>query len=100
MVKCGVLFEVRTGFLNNIQMSFVPRSIKSRQRLLTTQLQTLRSHVTVTFSARFSTFCDKRVSIDRDSWHTGGHDTVSKLLRIKCGRFKLIALLVHRLIEH
>jgi hypothetical protein len=22
MVKCGVLFEVRTGFLNNIQTSF------------------------------------------------------------------------------
>jgi hypothetical protein len=23
MVKCGVLFEVRTGFLNNIETSFV-----------------------------------------------------------------------------
>jgi hypothetical protein len=41
MVKCGVLFEVRTEFLNNIYngrgVSWTPRSVKHRQSVSLTQ---------------------------------------------------------------
>jgi hypothetical protein len=33
MVKCGVLFEVRTGFLNNIWKSFVIKGLNVQKLL-------------------------------------------------------------------
>jgi hypothetical protein len=33
MVKCGVLFEVRTEFLNNIQTSFVFKGVSVNQSI-------------------------------------------------------------------
>jgi hypothetical protein len=36
-VKCGVLFEVRTEFLNIIKMSFGYRGLKGKEFLLLTQ---------------------------------------------------------------
>jgi hypothetical protein len=43
MVKCGVLFEVRTGFLNNIWTSFGFKGLKSELKYTTRKATSSRT---------------------------------------------------------